>query len=128
LVTRAQLIRRSVVSVSSNPVNPSWYLQEDFWDFVLNLMGIAAEVLRFADKPVAAATVERVVQVAQQRALTVRKEDLRAAMRMKLQILSRQLQAPSKYPDPLLHARIDAQIELIAEFLKEPGSHHGEEG
>lgn len=127
MVTRAQLIRQSVVSVSHNPNSPSWYLNEDFWDFILNVLGIAADVLRFAEKPVAAATLERVVTIAQKRAVTLKQEDLRAAATMKLHVLSKQLKVPSKHTDPLVQARINAQLDVLADLLHDTRSNHGEE-
>ena len=119
MATRSQVIRSELVKINkrkNSTATTSWYLQEDIWDLALQGFSVVSGVLRAANKPGLALAVDAIVATAQQ---PVRLNAADAEnLKKKLNDLTQQLRYVSE-PSSTEYVRIDAQIDLLMQLLKE---------
>ena len=118
MATRTQIVQRALARIHSGNLDPvPWYTKEDAWVIMLQVAGFSADVFRAFNKPVVAGSIDTVSNLVQRQVLT--KQDATTWLRGKLQAISLQIQDINKDQDPILYARLDAQLELIMELLSE---------
>lgn len=100
-----------------------WYATEAAWEAMFQIAGFSADVLRVAQQPVAATTVDTISGLLQRRVLS--KKDMTLWLRNKLQVISTQMQSISKTEDHETYTKLDAQLVLILELLNETQGDNG---
>lgn len=115
MATRAQVIRAELVKLNHAPSASVWYLREDVWNLFIHGASLLVDVLRVTNKPAIALALDAVVKATNKPAANA--DDV-ASLHSKLQELKERVRyiTDTNSSD---YIRIDAQIDLLMELLKE---------
>lgn len=116
MATRAQIIQRALTRLHAGPTVP-WYACEDVWQGLAQVAGVSADVCRVFNRPGVATAIDTVNGLVQRKVLT--QQDAATWLRARLQAISLQIQDLDHEEEPILYARLDAQLELIMELLND---------